>query len=282
MEKRRSFALFAALLNFVPSLAEKFDVGADFVVGGAAGSRSNDEAAGIAAASFADETAEARAIFRAFDFARDADVIDGRHVDEETAGKRYVAGDARAFFAERFFGDLDDNILTRLKHFTDELRTAWRARVPAMMTIVTRTAGTTAFETVPAGTAAAVMTATRTAVAAVASTALRTLEAGARIAADTGGVAELFTRRTGWARSARFTGEKDSIVRNGGSGLSVFAGSGFDKLGFGVVFVRGGMVKIAGRGGALGALVRSIGFHFGALGRPQRFGSGFRCGFALG
>ena len=47
MEKRGRFALLAALLDFVPGLAEEFDVGADFVVGGAASGGSNDEAAGI-------------------------------------------------------------------------------------------------------------------------------------------------------------------------------------------------------------------------------------------
>jgi hypothetical protein len=30
-----------------------------------------------------------------------------------------VAGDARALFAERFFGDLDDDVLTGLQHFRD-------------------------------------------------------------------------------------------------------------------------------------------------------------------
>jgi hypothetical protein len=50
-----------------------------------------------------------------------------RHVNEETAGKRDVTRDARALFPERFFGDLDDDILTGLEHFGNELRTARRA-----------------------------------------------------------------------------------------------------------------------------------------------------------
>ena len=131
MEKRGRFALFAALLDFVPGVAEEFDVGANFVVGGAAGGGANDEAAGIAAAGFADETAQARAIFGGDDFARDADVIDGGHVDQEAAGQRDVAGDARALFAERLLGDLDDDFLTGLQHFGNELRAARRTGVMA-------------------------------------------------------------------------------------------------------------------------------------------------------
>ncbi len=69
MEKRGRLALLTALLDFVPALAEEFDVGADFVVGGAARGGSNDEAAGIAVASFTDETAEALAVFGGNDFA---------------------------------------------------------------------------------------------------------------------------------------------------------------------------------------------------------------------
>jgi len=50
MEQRGSFALLAALLDFVPGGAEEFDVGANFFVGGAAGRGAYDEAAGITAA----------------------------------------------------------------------------------------------------------------------------------------------------------------------------------------------------------------------------------------
>src|SRR6202030_1046732 len=83
------------------------------------------------------------------DFARDADVIDGRHIHEETSGQSNVTGDARALFAERLLGDLDDYILTSLEHFGNELRAARRAGVmamaslmPAIMTRATWTAGT--------------------------------------------------------------------------------------------------------------------------------------------
>src|SRR6202162_2889569 len=144
MEERGSFALLAAFLDFVPGSAEEFDVGANFFVGGAACRGAHDEAAGIAAARFADEAAQTRAIIGAGDFARDADVIDGRHVHEKTSGQSDVTGDARALFAERLFGDLDDYILAGLEHFGNELRAARRAGVMAVASLVpaimTRTA----------------------------------------------------------------------------------------------------------------------------------------------
>src|SRR5208282_1783317 len=140
MEQRRRFALLAALLDFVPALAEELDVGADFVVGGAAGGGSNDEAAGIAIAGFADEAAEARTVFGGNDFARDAGVMDRGHIYQEAAGERDVTCDARAFLAERLLGDLDDDVLTGFQHFGNELRTARRAGM-AVTTIVARTTG---------------------------------------------------------------------------------------------------------------------------------------------
>jgi hypothetical protein len=41
-------------------------------------------------------------------------VMNRGHVDEETAREGDVTGDARAFFAQRLFGDLDDYVLTGL------------------------------------------------------------------------------------------------------------------------------------------------------------------------
>src|SRR6266849_1131118 len=85
VQKRRCFAFLVFLLDLVPGLPEKVDVGADFFVRGAAGGGADDEASGISAAGFADDAAEARAVFRAGDFAGDADVVNRGHVDEEAA-----------------------------------------------------------------------------------------------------------------------------------------------------------------------------------------------------
>src|SRR6266852_386858 len=58
VEQRGRFALLAAFLDFVPGFAEELDVGSNLIIGGAAGCRSNDEAAGISAAGFTDEAAQ--------------------------------------------------------------------------------------------------------------------------------------------------------------------------------------------------------------------------------
>ena len=87
-----------------------------------AGGGANDETSATLALRFVDEMAQTRAIFGGSDFARDAGVIERRHVDEIAAGQSDVARDARAFLAERLFGDLDDDFLALLQHVGDELR----------------------------------------------------------------------------------------------------------------------------------------------------------------
>src|SRR6202011_4475754 len=242
MEKRGSFALLAALLDFVPGSAEEFYVSANFFIGSAAGRGAYDEAAGIAAARFADEAAQTRAIVGAGDFARDTDVIDGRHVHEEAARQSDVTGDARALFAERLLGDLDDYILTSLEHFGDELRAARRtgvmaSLVPAIMTRTAWPAGT-AFEalagastaaaafrastTTVGASATAIWTATAIIAAAITSaTAERALETLARIATNARGLARKFLPRRGCAatcaaRSTGFSRQQNNVVLGDG------------------------------------------------------------------
>src|SRR5216683_869503 len=69
MQERGGLAVLALLLDFVPRFAEELDIGADFVVSGAAGGGANNEATRIRATSFADEAAQARTVFRRSDFA---------------------------------------------------------------------------------------------------------------------------------------------------------------------------------------------------------------------
>ena len=158
--------------------------------------------------------------------------MDRGHIDQETARQSDVAGDARALFAERLLGDLDDDVLASLQHFGNELRAARGAGTASLITtVVPWTAPGAAFETRPAagasatigtattavGTSAAAIRASATAIAsAVASAAAeRPLEAGTRIAADARGVArEIFQRSRGAANSGRasFTGEENHVV----------------------------------------------------------------------
>src|SRR2546422_7997285 len=124
MEQGRRAALLGLGANLIPGAAEEFDVRADFVIAGIGGGGSNDESSRERAFGFADEAAQARTVFRRGDLPRDADVIHGGHVHQETPGQRNVAGDARAFLAEGFLGDLDDDLLARPEHFGNELRAA--------------------------------------------------------------------------------------------------------------------------------------------------------------
>src|ERR1700730_7842864 len=220
MEKRGSFTLLAALLGFVPGGAKEFDVGANFFIRSATGWGAYDKAAGIAAARFADEATQTRAIIGAGDFARDTDVIDGRHVHEKASRQSDVTRDARTLFAEGLFADLDDSILTSLEHFGNELRAARRAMMTSLVpAIMTRTAwpARTALKTLSGasaaafGTATTIVGATSTAVwtaaaiiaAAITSAAAEgALETLTGIAANARGLARKFFARSGCAGCA--------------------------------------------------------------------------------
>lgn len=178
-----------------------------------------------------------------------------------------MAGDARALFAERFLGDLDDDILAGLQHFRNELRTARGTGAASLITSVVpwaaRTAGT-AFETRAAsdgaspaigasatavGTATAAIWATTT--AAIASAAAeRALEARTRIAADACGVAREFFKWSGCAGDtwrASFAGEENYVLLDDcgafddefASGSSDHCFSGMFCLGVFVIVFRG-------------------------------------------
>src|SRR6266478_3560790 len=142
------------------------------------------------------------------------------HVNKETAGQSHVAGDARALFAERFLGDLDDDILSSLQHFGDELRATRRTRPASLITTVRPWAAGAPFETrTTAGTSAAIgatATAVGASTAAIASTATEgPLKARARIAADTSGVPREIFARSRWtanARRASFARQEDHVI----------------------------------------------------------------------
>ena len=59
---------------------------------------------------FAQDLLQPLAFFLVFDFARDAALIGVRQQHEITAGQDEVGRDARAFGADRAFGDLDDDV----------------------------------------------------------------------------------------------------------------------------------------------------------------------------
>ncbi|MGH7748811.1 MAG: hypothetical protein ACREQ5_29220, partial [Candidatus Dormibacteria bacterium] len=213
-------------------------------------------------------------------------VMNRRHVNEEAARKSDVACDARAFLAERLFGDLDDDVLTGFQHFGNELRTAWRTRM-AMSAIMPGTTGTawTAFESrATAGTSTMIGTTTTavwtTAAATIASAALRALETSAGIAADASGITrEIFARggRSADARGASFAGKENDIVFDSRGWGDEIGGGGPDYFRFGVFLMEVG--GIADGRGVLGAFMRGVGFEFGTIGGAACFDFG---GFFLG
>ena len=69
----------------------------------------HDESAGPVLAFAVDDALQPLALFLGADLARDADVVHGRHVDQEAAGQRDMAGDARALLADGLLGDLDQD-----------------------------------------------------------------------------------------------------------------------------------------------------------------------------
>ena len=87
MQKRRRFALLGARLDFSPGARKEFHVGANFFRSGARGSGANDEAAAGGALCVVHQMAQTRALFGGSDFARDAGVIERRHVNQEASGK---------------------------------------------------------------------------------------------------------------------------------------------------------------------------------------------------
>src|SRR5271155_5812187 len=101
---------------------------------------------------------QTRALFRGSDLARHAGVIQRRHIDQEAPGQRDVAGDARAFFAQRFLGDLYDDFLALLEHIRNQLRTSGLLWAPMAVSAAVPVLGTTPSVIAPATAIAAATT----------------------------------------------------------------------------------------------------------------------------
>ena len=89
--------------------------------GPAGGRRADDDAAAEALllAELADDAAQAIALLARLDLARDADVINRRHEDQEAAGQRGVRRQARALGPQRLLDHLDHHVLPFLEQVLD-------------------------------------------------------------------------------------------------------------------------------------------------------------------
>src|SRR5437763_16060416 len=96
MVGRRSRNFLGLAPGLLPQLGEVFEVGAELLLLASLARGADDEAAGAGGADGLEDVLEAQPLLLALDAPRDADVVDGRHVDEEAAGESDVAGDARA------------------------------------------------------------------------------------------------------------------------------------------------------------------------------------------
>ena len=111
-------------LHLRRDLLEVREVRRDVFVGAVGRRGADDDAAGQARliAEPLDDAPEAAPLVARLDLARDADVLDGRHVDQEPSRQAQVGRDARALGAERLLDDLDDHLLAFLEEVFDLLR----------------------------------------------------------------------------------------------------------------------------------------------------------------
>jgi len=91
--------LLGLLAHIEPEAGEEMHVDAKLFFGLAFRGGPADESARNALAMRLQDTLQALAFFVGWNFAGDADVLDGRHVDDEAAGERNVRSDARALLA---------------------------------------------------------------------------------------------------------------------------------------------------------------------------------------
>src|SRR5271169_1543896 len=101
---------------------------------------------------------QTRAFFRGSDFARYSGVIQCRHVNQKAPGQCDVAGDARAFFAQRFLRDLYDYFLALLQHVRDQLRATRLLRLSVTVPAAVPVLRTASAVIAPATTIAAATT----------------------------------------------------------------------------------------------------------------------------
>src|SRR5262249_46863855 len=196
-----------------PGHDEDLHAGWTIVVRCAACGRWNAETGVERPARFANQTAEPRTVFRTGDFARNADVVNRWHINEEAARQCDMASDASAFLAEGFLRDLHDDFLVGLQHFRNELWTARRTIMSAETLAAVMIMAAAAIESAPATATPVGMPAAVSAVT-IPAAAERPLEAGTSTATDAGGVtrSELFTRACVW--STGLAGKENGVFLN--------------------------------------------------------------------
>ncbi len=114
MDERRRLSLLGVSANVLPRAQQIASIGAQISLGGADAGRADDKAAhwrSFFSVNFLNQLAQSRSLAVGIDFARDAEMFDGRHVNQITARERDVRSNARALLGDRLFGNLHQNLL---------------------------------------------------------------------------------------------------------------------------------------------------------------------------
>ena len=120
VDEGRRLGGFRALLDVVPKIHQEAQVGAELFFRRAFGGGAHDESARCLAALVQQNPLQAMALLVGGDLAADADVGHGGHEDQEAAGQRDVAGDARALLGDGLLGDLHQDLLAGLQQVGDD------------------------------------------------------------------------------------------------------------------------------------------------------------------
>ena len=128
IDQRRRLAALGAVLDLSPQMLQKADVGTQFVFLDVGRCRPHDEAAQAVFALAGHDALQTLALFFGIDLARHANVVHRRHVHQEPARQRDVAGDARALLGDWLLGDLDQDFLPFLQQVGDQRQRTVRMR----------------------------------------------------------------------------------------------------------------------------------------------------------
>ena len=116
-----ALGILRAALDLLPGFDQEHHVVLEVLLVLADTRGARDQPADVLGSDVVDDLAQAVALVAVGDLARDAGVIDGRHVDEKAARQRDVGGDAGALGAERRFRDLNQDLVALAQQIFDAL-----------------------------------------------------------------------------------------------------------------------------------------------------------------
>ena len=151
MDERGCGLLLAFRADVRPQVPEKTNVLNKLILAASLGRRAHDKATRQTISVFVNDSLEPRAFFVGRNLARHTDMIDCRHINQVTSGKRNVRGNARPFLAERFFRNLNEDLLPFPEQFRNGRPGFWRISVCPMFLLLDRGRATSASASAPAG-----------------------------------------------------------------------------------------------------------------------------------